>query len=323
MPEPAAARISVVMPCHDVAPFVAEAVRSTLRQEWPDVELLAVDDGSTDGTGAMLDDLAGEWGRPGRRMVVRHQANAGAAAARNAGLALATGDLVAFLDADDRSDPGHLRAMADALAAEPALDAVFTLYRYIDEMGRVTGEEAAPGRTRFGPEDLLTRMIVHSPMLRAGAARAAGPVDETLTACIDLDHLVRVAALRPGNLGLVPEVLSDYRRRSGQITQDWRRMEANWSRVHRKLAAAGSGLSPAALSRARAQACLWWSTLAYEAGDHAAARRLVAETWRRDPRFAIRDRLALIRTLSVAAALLPASWHDAIRARFNASSGAR
>lgn len=316
-------RISVVMPCHDVAPFVEEAVRSTHAQDWPEIELIAVDDGSSDGTGDVLDRLAGEWTGPGRRMVVHRQANGGAAAARNAGLARATGGLVAFLDADDRSDPGHLRAMARALRDDPSLEAAFTLYRYVDETGRVTGEESPPGRLRFGPEELMTRMIVHAPLLRAEAARAAGPLDETLTACIDLDHLVRVAALGPLNIGLVPLVLSDYRRRSGQITQDWRRMERNWTRVHDKLRERGHGLGRRAHGRARARNCLWWATLAYEAGEHAAARRLVAETWRLDPRFAATDRLARVRTLAVAAALLPARWHDAVRARFNTRAAGR
>ena len=315
-----AERVSVVMPCHDVAPFVGEAVRSVLAQDWPEVELVAVDDGSSDGTGDHLEALAAEWTAPGRRMLVHRQANAGAAAARNAGIARITGGLVAFLDADDRSDPGHLRAMA-RLLYDPSLDAAFTLYRYVDERGRVTGEEPPPGRLRFGPEDLMTRMIVHAPMVRTAAARAAGPIDETLTACIDLDFLVRVAAARPGNLGLVPEVLSDYRRRDGQITQDWRRMERNWTRVHDKLAARGAALDRRAYGRARARACLWWATLAYEAGDHAAARRLIAETWRRDPRFALRDRHAVIRTLAATAALLPPRWHEAIRTGFNARTG--
>ena len=317
----AAERISVVMPCHDVSAFVGEAVRSTLAQDWPDLELVAVDDGSTDGTGDLLDRLAAEWTAPGRRMIVHRQENAGAAAARNAGLARVTGGLVAFLDADDRSDRGHLGAMARALQGDASLDAAFTLYRYVDEAGRVTGEEPPPGRVRFGPEDLMTRMMVHSPMVRAAAARAAGPVDETLTACIDLDFLVRVAALRPANLGLVPEVLSDYRRRPGQITQDWRRMERSWTRVHEKLAACGRGLDRRAYDRARARSCLWWATLAYEAGEHSAARRLVAETWRRDPRFAATDGHAVVRTLATIAALLPPRWHEAIRTRFNARMG--
>lgn len=316
-------RISVVMPCHDVAAYVAEAVRTVLAQDWADVEMIAVDDGSTDGTGDALDRLAAEWDAPGRRMAVHRQRNAGAAAARNAGLARATGGLVAFLDADDRSDPGLLSAMAGLLAADPSLDAAFALYRYVDEAGRVTGQEPAPRGRRFGPEDLLTRMIVHSPLVRADAARAAGPIDETLTACIDLDFLVRVAALRPANVGLVPEVLSDYRRRGGQITQDWRRMERNWTRVHEKLAGQGAGLGPRTYDRARARACLWWATLAYDADDHASARRLVAETWRRDPAFAVRDRHALIRALASGAAMLPEPWHAAIRERFNAWTGAR
>ena len=119
----------------------------------------------------------------------------------------------------------------------------------------------------------------------------------------------------------IPGAVADYRRRPGQITGDWRRMERAWARVHEKLEARGEGLGPRALSRARGRACLFWSAAAYEAGEHAAARRLIAECWRRAPGFALGHPPALLRSLAAGATLLPRPVHDAIRARFNARAG--
>ena len=313
--------LSVVMPAHDVAPFVAEAVRSVLRQSHPRIELIAVDDGSADGTGERLDALAAEWEGEGRRMVVRHQARRGAAAARDAALALASGPLVAFLDADDRWAPDLAERLTRALLADPALALVFPRWRYVDAEGRPTGTVSAPPAGRVGPADLLGDNPIHSATgvtLRREAAERAGGFDHALRACIDLDFWLRAAGAQEGAIACVPEAWADYRKRPGQITADWRRMERAWRRVVEKRAEAGHALAPAALSRARARACLYWSALAYEAGEHAAARRLLAEAWRRDPRFAASDPRARAHARALAASLLPAPWHAALRARFGA-----
>lgn len=96
--------ISVIMPAFNVEKYIARSVESVLAQTYGDYELLIVDDGSTDGTGKTADALAETDGR----IVVIHQANGGAAAARNRGLDAAKGEFVAFLDADDLWDEAFL-----------------------------------------------------------------------------------------------------------------------------------------------------------------------------------------------------------------------
>jgi glycosyltransferase involved in cell wall biosynthesis len=241
-PSPDAPLVSVVMPAYNVEAFVAEAARSVLAQDWPRLELTAIDDGSTDATGALLDALAAEPLPPGRAFRVIRQANAGAAAARNAGLAAATGAVVAFMDADDRWHPPLASALMATLAADPAADLTFPLFRYIDEAGRATGTESRAPARRFDAADLLVANPIHSAtgvFIRREAAEAAGRFDESLTSCIDLDFFVRVGLRREGAIVPTPRVLADYRRRSGQITGDWRRMRDNWRRVLAKAQAAG------------------------------------------------------------------------------------
>ena len=113
-------RISVIVPAYNAAPFLETCVRSILGQDFSDLELLLVDDGSTDGTGALCDRLA----ETDPRIRVIHQENAGVSAARNRGVREATGELIAFVDADDwleRSAYGEMIRAMDAAGADCAV----------------------------------------------------------------------------------------------------------------------------------------------------------------------------------------------------------
>ncbi len=107
--------ISVVIPLYDKRDEVDAALRSVLAQTLPPAEIIVVDDGSTDGGASVVETVAAEEGRGLVRLLV--QPNAGVSAARNRGVAEARGEYVAFLDADDRWEPGYLAEIA-ALTAE-------------------------------------------------------------------------------------------------------------------------------------------------------------------------------------------------------------
>ncbi|MCL2544291.1 MAG: glycosyltransferase [Clostridia bacterium] len=120
--------LSVVMPCHNAAPYLEEALASVCAQALPqavEMEVIAVDDGSTDGSGPLLAALAAR----DPRIRVISQANVGVSAARNAGLDAARGDFVAFVDADDLLLPGALAILYGRIAADPALDIVSARHR--------------------------------------------------------------------------------------------------------------------------------------------------------------------------------------------------
>ncbi len=108
--------VSVVIPVFNRAATVGHAVRSVLAQSHPVLEVIVVDDGSSDASGAVVTGIGD------RRVRYVRQDNAGAGAARNRGLDLATGDWVAFLDSDDWWDEGRVAAAAAALDASPELD---------------------------------------------------------------------------------------------------------------------------------------------------------------------------------------------------------
>ena len=114
--------VSVIMPVYNAEETVERAIRSVQSQTCPDWELLAVDDGSADGSGAVCDRCAQE----DARIRVFHTPNAGVSHARNTALQAARGEWIAFLDSDDSYDPAFLQTM---LANAADVDMVICMYR--------------------------------------------------------------------------------------------------------------------------------------------------------------------------------------------------
>src|SRR5260370_33071687 len=108
--------ISIILPVHDVEDYLGDCLQSVLGQPYADIEVIAVDAGSTDSSGQILDHRAGQ----DARLTPWHLGHVGPGPARNAGLRCATGDYVWFVDADDLLAPGSLAAVADRLPPVPA-----------------------------------------------------------------------------------------------------------------------------------------------------------------------------------------------------------
>lgn len=121
--------VSVIIPAYNAAVTIAEAIDSALAQTLPPLEIIVVNDGSTDSTAQILD-------RYGDRIRVISQPNAGLSCARNAALRIARGEYIAFLDADDIWAPQMLARTVPFLDAEPECALVFTDLALIDSNGR-------------------------------------------------------------------------------------------------------------------------------------------------------------------------------------------
>ena len=143
--------VSIIMPCYQNGPTVEASVRSVQAQTFEQWELIAVDDGSTDDTGARLDALAAQE----RRMRVLHTRNGGVSAARNAGMEMARGKWLFFLDADDLLTPDALEVLL-ALSGDD-LDVICGAYvmRYLDEGGREERHVCADGDLTCVLESLI------------------------------------------------------------------------------------------------------------------------------------------------------------------------
>jgi glycosyltransferase involved in cell wall biosynthesis len=113
-------KVSVIIPIYNGEMFLREALDSVLAQTYPLHEIIAIDDGSTDSSPEILRSY-------GQQLTLCRQENQGVAAARNAGLRLASGDAIAFIDQDDLWPPDRLRQMAEALQADPQSQVVVGL----------------------------------------------------------------------------------------------------------------------------------------------------------------------------------------------------
>jgi glycosyltransferase involved in cell wall biosynthesis len=304
-------QVSVVMPAYNVAAFVGDAIRSALAQRDVDLEVLVVDDGSNDGTRQILTSFEGD-----PRVRTFYQDHGGPSVSRNTALAAARGRYVGFLDADDLWEPTKAAKHVAVMDANPALDVTYSWWRTIDERSRDTGRRTTVPAARVPGGTTFAGLVIEnftgtasSVFCRRSAARAVGGFDPALRSNVDLDFLLRVAALRPGNIALVPEILTAYRMRAHQITASWRRMQENWQHVIAKAAA----IAPAEVARVQRQALArqsrYYAYLAYEAGDLPAARRLLRAAWRQHTGTLARDRRAWLTTAAVLASYLPESIH--------------
>ncbi|MDQ3380883.1 MAG: glycosyltransferase family 2 protein [Actinomycetota bacterium] len=195
--------VSVVIPTRDRWRMLeACGLRSALSQTRVEVEVIVVDDGSRDETAAELDRL-----RDSRVHVLRHDMSKGRAAARNAGIAAARGDWLAFLDDDDLWSPVKLRRQLDRAAETDVL--VCTGVLEIDEslnplQMRVPGPTTRDALLGWNTIPAGSSTV----MARADDVRAVGGLDERLTYVEDWDLWIRLAAR--GGLAVVPEVLVAY-----------------------------------------------------------------------------------------------------------------
>ena len=149
-------KVSVIVPVYNAEKYLQECVDSILRQTLTDLELILVDDGSPDGCPALCDAAA----LRDDRVRVIHQKNKGLSAARNAGMKIARGNWVAFVDSDDRVMPGYLERMyAAAQKAEP--DLVVCDYLCMDENGAGKAKSEKLVRAeQLGREELIRKMCL-------------------------------------------------------------------------------------------------------------------------------------------------------------------
>ena len=158
MSEKMSEKISVIVPVYNSIDCLERCVRSICAQTYGNLEILLVDDGSTDGTDRLCERLASEDGR----IRTHHKENGGASSARNVGISLASGQYLGFVDSDDYIEPDMYELMIRAMQGKPQ-DVVQVSRDEVDEAGRRLPDVCVPPDTvRFcRAEDFLKELLLH------------------------------------------------------------------------------------------------------------------------------------------------------------------
>lgn len=218
-------RFSIVVAAYNAEATVGATLESALRQTVEDFEVVVVDDGSTDGTAAVLR----SFGRDPRVRVVS-QENRGLAGARNSGLRVARAPFVSLLDADDVWLPSYLDGIAASFEERPDVDVVYPRAWVLDELSRrierreASWQAAPPAELPADPRELLVELLRRNFMfygatIRREALQTVGGFDERLRAAEDYDLWLRLAATGH-RFARTPGIHVVYRRRPGSLSHD-------------------------------------------------------------------------------------------------------
>ncbi len=221
--------VSVIIPCYKQAHLLPQAIDSVLAQAFEELEIIVVNDGSPDNTAAVA-------ARYGNRIRYIEQSNQGLSAARNAGLRLATGEFVHFLDSDDFVRPRFYEKLSSLLGERTDVVAAYSGFQWMDPASQFVGEQPPVAEEA----DWFHRLLqgnpwpCHSLLVRASALAAAGPFDPKLKSCEDWDLWLRLAAVG-GKFAPVAGFIGVCYRRSPESMSGnpWRMLETGFRVMER------------------------------------------------------------------------------------------
>ncbi|MGH1571271.1 glycosyltransferase family 2 protein [Methylobacterium sp. P31] len=230
--------VSVVIPAFNAAPFIGRTIESVLSQTWRSLEIVVVDDGSSDDTVAIAQSCC----RGDDRVRIVRQENQGVAAARNRGIQESSAHLIAFLDADDIWAPTKISEQLASLRTNEAAAVSYTGFVNINESDRLIGSPHLPsasGPVLKGLAQLNFVGNASSMLVRRSAIEEIGYFDTSLrhvnaTGCEDYDFLLRLA--EKFEFAVVPAPLVLYRITTASMSSNAGRMARSWSIVAERAA---------------------------------------------------------------------------------------
>ena len=260
--------VSVAVPAYNHAAFLNDCLESVRAQTYPRLELMIVDDGSTDDTLAVAERFAAAHADRFERLTILHQPNRGVSAASNRAIAACEGEWVHLLGSDDLLYPDKIQFQQQAIAAwnEPRLALVYSDVDFINAEGRVlssaTRNRPAPGPDHQAYLWLISHNYIANPTvaLRREAFLAMGGFDEQLR-LEDLDGWLRLSV--DYAIARTPGVLAGYRRHGDNASLHQLMMfEANWTTLGQFAEQHGELIPPAlwrACLRRRLHSFLRWA----------------------------------------------------------------
>lgn len=282
--------LSIVIPAYNVAPYLGAAIDSALDQSFTDLEVIVVDDGSTDATPALLEDLFRARNDPRLRIV--RQDNSGLSAARNTGIRVARGALVGFLDGDDIWLPEKAAAHIRAMQRDSSIGISFSDSEYLTEEGRRTGLRLCPGKARPSLHAMIRRNHVgngSTPIVRRACFDVAGLFQEQLRSCEDYQMWCRILWMTSYRAELVNEPLTLYRLRATSLTFDFEKFLRNADRAMALLRAAMPNVPKRVFRAGHAEHYRIAAWKAVSTGQTNTGLRLLARALRMRPSLVVSD----------------------------------
>ncbi|WP_052672200.1 glycosyltransferase family 2 protein [Aliterella atlantica] len=292
----AAPKFSVVIPAYNASAYITDCINSVLAQCETDLEVIVVDDGSTDDTAQMISAFTDP------RVHLIQRINGGLAAARNTGIQASRGEFVAFLDADDRWCPEKLTAHRQALEADSSVSVSYDWSVFIDIKGERTGLSMAQTQKLLTHEALLLKNYLgngSTSVVRRSVLEEYNGFDESLRRLVDHELWVRLA-YSGHKFKLVPQQLTEYRIHPASFTADTERMLKGVEAFLVKVAT----YAPASVQKLRPLviACThrWMARAAFVEGNYAKARMHSVQALRHSPQVLWRDERAAITFAAIA-----------------------
>jgi glycosyltransferase involved in cell wall biosynthesis len=213
-------KISVIIPAYNCAITIKETIESVLNQSFSDLELIVINDGSTDSTLNIVSEMKDS------RIKIFSYPNAGGNVSRNRGINHAIGEFISFLDADDIWTPDKLATQLQAIDKNPTTKVAYSWTDYIDENGKFVSSGTHISHQGYVYEQLLVKNFLENgsnPLICKDALHHCGGFDESLVAGQDWDMWLRLA--REFNFVAVPEVQILYRISANSLSCNLARQE--------------------------------------------------------------------------------------------------
>jgi glycosyltransferase involved in cell wall biosynthesis len=215
--------VSVLIPAFNRAAYIKETVESVLSQNYESIELIVIDDGSTDGTHEILT----RYAEDGKITLLTHPGcdNRGQAASLNLGLQSAHGEYLAILDSDDLFLPGKIEAQADYLSQHPDVGLVYGMGEGVDGEGHWLYDIHSPDHIEPNdPNAVLLDcyfLLPQNALVRRSVYEQVGLFEECFRAAQDHDMLIRIA--EKTRFAFIPKKLFQYRRHGDSISNNGQR----------------------------------------------------------------------------------------------------
>jgi len=225
--------ISVVIPAYNAAHYLSDTIHSVLAQSYTDWELLIINDGSTDTTESVVNRYCQQDGRI--QLVTKE--NGGVSSSRNLGATLAKGELIAFLDADDKWLPNKLAVHAEYMHSHPEVGVSFARVELMNSDGSSMNKLTSNQLTQLQPQEFLysnPTVTTSNVVIRRDLFHKMQGFDQTINHSEDMELLFRIASCSDFKIEGINQTLVQYRIHNTGLSSTLKNMEDGWKKMLEK-----------------------------------------------------------------------------------------